>query len=126
MPDGSEPDARKPIDLVCHHRWTDPQMQRWQRNGEVALGVADEVLHDSFRWGIRGVVEVRGKSVVAGETDVVRGRDDDVCDEPTFEARHPVGEHLRRDPADRSKSSDDRRCCSGGFFIGGEQSESPS
>src|SRR5437879_7634497 len=46
------------------------------------------------------------KSVVGGEPDVVRGRDDLVRDDAALQAAHPVGEHDLRDPSERMRSEE--------------------
>ena len=65
------------------------------------LGVADEVLDDALRLRVGRMAEVGTEPVVGGEADVVRCRDHHVGHDPTFEAAHPVSEHLGRGTADR-------------------------
>ena len=50
------------------------------------------------------MAEIGGETVVSGQPDVVRGGDDDVGDDATFEAGHPVGQYPCRDPADRGEA----------------------
>jgi len=62
---------------------------------QIGLGVADKILHDALGLRVLPVAEVRPEPVVAGEADVVRGRDHPVGDQVGLEAGHPVGEdHL--------------------------------
>ncbi|NIL91600.1 hypothetical protein RhoFasSB10_03948 [Rhodococcus fascians] len=96
-----------------------------QRDSEIALGVSDEVLHDAFRLWVVRVAEVRCEPVMSSEPDVVRGGDDDVRDDPAFEACHAVGEDLARDTTDSGKCFGDQCHCGGCFLVRGERSKPP-
>lgn len=96
-----------------------------QRDGEVSLGIADELLHHTFRLRIVGVAEVRCEPVVRREPHVVRGWDYDVRDYAAFEACHSVGEYFRWHSVDRGERFGDQCQSGGGFFVDGEGHEPP-
>ncbi len=51
------------------------------------------------------MAEIRRETVVRREADVVRGGDDDVGDDATFEACHAVGEDFCGTPPTRWRAS---------------------
>ena len=73
--------------------------ERRLRHHQVALGIADQVLHDPFRFRIGRLAEIRPETVVRREPQVLRRGHHHVGDHPAFEAAHPVGQHLARHPA---------------------------
>ena len=56
-----------------------------QRDREVVLGVATQVLHDALRLRVGAVAEVWDESVMGGEPHVIRRRDNDIGDHAAFE-----------------------------------------
>ncbi len=58
---------------------------------------------------------------MAGQPDVVRGRDHHVGDHPALEAGHPVGQHPGRDTADRGERLGDQRQRGRRPLVGGER-----
>jgi hypothetical protein len=72
--------------------------ERGLRDHQIAFGVTDKVLHDPLRFGVLALTEVRPEKVVRREADIGRGRDDDIRDDATFQAPHPVGEHRAGHP----------------------------
>ena len=97
-----------------------------QRDGQVALGVAAQVLHDALGLRIVRVAEVRSEAVVPGQPHVIRGRYHHVGDHPALEAGHPVGQHPGRDTADRGQCLGDQRQRGRRALIGGEADEPPT
>jgi hypothetical protein len=51
------------------------------RDHQIALGIADQVLHDPLRLRIGRVAKVGPEPVVRGEADIVRGRHHEVGDD---------------------------------------------
>lgn len=89
------------------------------------LGVAAQVLHDALGGRIGRLTPVRAKPVMRCETDIVGGGHDHVGDHPTLQTAHPIGQHLRRDPADHGQRLGDHRQRRRRFLIGGEAHEPP-
>jgi hypothetical protein len=84
----------------------DGGLVRLAERGERALGdeqvglcVADQMLDDALRLGIRRFAEVGPEAVAEREADVLRVRHDHIGDGRRAQARHPVGDHDRRHPA---------------------------
>src|ERR1700722_13137240 len=71
--------------------------------------IAAQVLHDALRLRIGPVAEVGAKSIVRGESHVIRSRDNDIGDDTAFEAAHAVSQDLGRPPADRLERFGDHR-----------------
>ena len=112
-----------------HHAAADlfaaAQVRRAESFGDhqIALGIADQVLHDPFRLRVRRLAEVRPEPVVRREPDVVRRRHHHVSDHAGLQAAHPVGEHDLRDPAERLETLRQHRQSGVGAFIVGEAHE---
>ena len=97
-----------------------------QRLRQIRLRVPAQVFHDPFRFRIGAVTEVRGEPVVGGKPHIRGGRYDDVGDDPTFEAAHPISEYLVGYSTDLFQRLGDESECGGGCFVGGEPNEPPA
>ena len=75
-------------------------LQGAERDHQVGLGVADEVLHNPLARRVIALAKIRAEGVVHRESDVVRRRDHHVRDDAGLQAPHPVREHDLRDPTE--------------------------
>ncbi len=66
---------------------------------QVALGIADQVLRDPLRFRVVRLAEIGLEPVMRREPQVLRRGHHHVGDHAAFQARHPVGQHLARHPA---------------------------
>jgi hypothetical protein len=73
--------------------------ERGLRHHQVALGIADQVLHDPLRFRIMRLAEIRPEPVVSREPHIRRRRHHDIGHDAAFEAAHPIRQDLARHPA---------------------------
>ena len=96
-----------------------------QRDREVVLGVAAQMLDNALRLGIGTVAEIGVETVMGREPHVIRCRDNDISDHTAFETAHPVSQDLGRNPADRLKGLGNHRQRGRGLLISGKAHEPP-
>jgi len=72
------------------------------------------------------VTEVRGEPVVGGKPHIRGGGYDNVGDDSTFEAAHPISKYLVGHSTDLLEGFSNESECGGGCFVGGEPNEPPA
>jgi hypothetical protein len=135
LPLGHQPPGGYGADLAVHHavdlsaprrrrRIRRGQITEWRlRHHQVGLGVADEVLHDPFRFRVAGLAEIRPETVMRREPQVLRRGHHDIGDDAAFQAAHPVGQHRARHPAQHLEALRQHRQRRSRPLIGGEPHE---
>ena len=132
LPLDDQPLSRHRADLAVHHAvdLSTPRRrcpvrrrqltQRRLRHHQIAFGIADQVLHDPLRLRVGGLAEVGAEPVVRGEPHILRRGHHHVGDDGTFQAAHPVRQHLARHPAQRLEAFRQQRQRRRGPLIGSE------
>ena len=93
---------------------------------QIPLGIADEVLHDSLRFGVGTLAEVRAEAVVGGEAHIGRRRHHHVGDDGTLQAGHAVRQHHLGHAAEALQALGQEPKRRLGAFVAGEAYEAPA
>ncbi len=81
-------------------------------------GVTAQVLHNVPRCRIVGLAPIRAKPVIGGKSDILGCGDDYAGDYPALQTAYPIGQYVRRDPADRGEHLGGHRQHGGSILVG--------